>query len=66
MSGWRRLSENLFMSSGGTTNAQVVNTWMGSPPHADNVLDGAVNSVGVGIAHDGAGRTYVVADFGLR
>ncbi len=66
MAAWRRLTENLFMSSGGVTNGQVVNTWMGSPPHAANILDGGVNSVGVGIAHDGAGRTYVVADFGLR
>ena len=66
MAGWSRLTENLFMGSGGVTNGQVVNTWMGSPPHAANVLDGAVDRVGVGIAHDGAGRTYVVADFGLR
>jgi uncharacterized protein YkwD len=66
MAGWQRLTENLYMGSGGVTNGQVVNSWMGSSPHAANVLDGAVNRVGVGIAHDGAGRTYVVADFGLR
>jgi len=66
MAGWQRLSENLFEGGGGITNALVVNTWMGSPPHADNVLDGAVNRVGVGVARDGAGNTYVVTDFGLR
>jgi uncharacterized protein YkwD len=66
MSAWRGVTENLYQGPGGVTNGQVVNTWMGSPPHAANILDGGVNSVGVGIAHDGAGRTYVVADFGLR
>jgi uncharacterized protein YkwD len=65
MTGWRRLSENLFAGGGTVTNAQVVNTWMASGQHAANVLDGTVNRVGVGVAHSG-GTTYVVADFGLR
>ena len=66
MRGWRRLTENLFVGSDGVTNGAVVNTWMGSGPHADNVLDSSVNRVGVGVAYDGAGHVYVVADFGLR
>jgi uncharacterized protein YkwD len=66
MAGWQRLSENLFEGSGGVDNALTVDMWMGSSEHAANILDGSVNRVGIGVAHDGAGRTYVVADFGLR
>jgi uncharacterized protein YkwD len=66
MGGWMRLTENLFEGGAGSTNADVVNAWMASSGHAANILDPNVNSVGVGVARDGAGNTYVVADFGLR
>lgn len=66
MAGWQRLTENLFEGGGSSTNALVENAWMASPGHRANILDPNVNRVGVGVAHDGAGNTYVVADFGLR
>lgn len=66
MAGWLHLTENLFQGGGSSTNALVENMWMNSSGHRDNILDPNVNRVGVGVAHDGAGNTYVVADFGLR
>jgi uncharacterized protein YkwD len=66
MAGWQRLTENLFQGGASSTNALVENMWLNSPGHRDNILDPNVNRVGVGVAHDGAGNTYVVADFGLR
>jgi len=66
MAGWGRLTENVFMGTGGSTNALVDNLWMASSSHRANILDPGVNRVGVGVAHDGSGNTYVVADFGLR
>jgi uncharacterized protein YkwD len=66
MAGWGRLTENVFLGAGGSTNALVDNAWMASSGHRANILDPGVNRVGVGVAHDGAGNTYVVADFGLR
>ncbi len=66
MAGWGRLTENVFMGTGGSTNALVNNMWMASSGHRANTLDPGVNRVGVGVAHDGSGNTYVVADFGLR
>ena len=66
MAGWGRLTENVFMGTPGSTNAYVDNAWMASPGHRANILDPGVNRIGVGVAHDGAGNTYVVADFGLR
>jgi uncharacterized protein YkwD len=66
MAGVGRLSENLFQGGPSSTNWFVENAWMNSPMHRANILDPNVNRVGVGVAHDGAGNTYVVADFGLR
>jgi len=66
MAGWQRLTENVFMGGPSSTNALVENAWMASSGHRANILDPNVNRVGVGVAHDGAGNTYVVADFGLR
>jgi uncharacterized protein YkwD len=66
MAGWQRLTENLFQGSPSSTNAFVENAWMASSAHRANILDPNVNRVGVGVAHDGSGTTYVVADFGLR
>jgi uncharacterized protein YkwD len=66
MVGWRRLTENIMSGPPSTTDGMVEGAWMSSPAHQANVLDPWVNRVGVGIAHDGAGRTYVVADFGSR
>lgn len=66
MAGWGRLTENVFMGTGGSSNALVNNMWMASSGHRANTLDPGVNRIGVGVAHDGSGNTYVVADFGLR
>jgi uncharacterized protein YkwD len=66
MAGWQRLTENVFQGGASSTNALVENMWMNSTGHRDDILDPNVNRVGVGVAHDGAGNTYVVADFGLR
>jgi uncharacterized protein YkwD len=66
MGGWHRLTENVFEGGSPTTSGVVEGAWMGSAAHQANILDPGVNRVGVGVAHDGAGRTYAVADFGSR
>jgi uncharacterized protein YkwD len=66
LSGYWTLGENLYQGPPGVTGAAVEATWMGSPPHRANVLNGAFNRVGVGVATDGSGQTWVVALFGAR
>ena len=66
MAGWGRLTENVFMGTGASSNALVNNLWMASSGHRANILDPGVNRVGIGVAHDASGNTFVVADFGLR
>lgn len=66
MAGWRQLTENVFQGGPSATNALVENAWLASSGHRANILDPGVDRVGVGVAHDGAGNTYVVADFGRR
>ncbi|MFN8025103.1 MAG: CAP domain-containing protein [Acidimicrobiia bacterium] len=66
MPGWQRLTENVFQGGPSSTNALVVDAWMASSGHRDNIVDPNVNRVGVGVTRDGNGTTFVVADFGLR
>ena len=66
MLSWQSLTENLFYDAGMTTNRLVETTWMTSTDHRSSNLDPGVNRVGVGVAHDSAGGTVVVADFGFR
>jgi uncharacterized protein YkwD len=66
MGSWRGLSENVFGGPPSASDATVENMWMGSALHQANILDPGMNHIGVGVAHDASGRTWVVADFGAR
>jgi uncharacterized protein YkwD len=75
LSGYRswRVGENLFWSPGAASPAQVVSSWLRSPPHRRDLL-GTWKELGVAVlaARDAPGVfggedvTIVVADFGSR
>lgn len=59
---WDQYGENLAL--GQDTPAAAVQSWMGSPAHRANILHANFTELGVGIAIDGAGRSYYVQVFG--
>ncbi|RME29723.1 MAG: CAP domain-containing protein, partial [Candidatus Zixiibacteriota bacterium] len=64
-SGWQRLAENI--AAGYTTPQEVVDGWMNSPGHRDNILSDKNWEIGVG--YFGMGGTYGqywAQDFGRR
>jgi uncharacterized protein YkwD len=65
ISGWRSLGENLLETPASTTSYAAEDMWMASAPHRANIL-GGFNRVGVGLVTDGAGRLWLVAEFGAR
>jgi uncharacterized protein YkwD len=62
--------ENLFFSSGPSTPRQMLNAWMNSPAHRDNVLRRGWGGFGLGVVpaspHGDAHGVTVVALFGVR
>ncbi|MBN2393544.1 MAG: hypothetical protein JXR84_22615 [Anaerolineae bacterium] len=62
---WRILSENIAALS--STPQEVMNIWMNSPYHRDNILRAASCEIGVGY-YEGGGQysRYWVQDFGCR
>jgi uncharacterized protein YkwD len=66
-----RIGENLAWGTGAlATPAAIMQAWMNSPGHRDNILNGAYREIGVGIVAgnpkraDGAGATYAT-EFGV-
>lgn len=60
---WSHLGENVAV--GPTTAKEVVEGWMNSPPHRDNILEPDFTEIGVGRA-TANGRTYWVQEFGTQ
>jgi uncharacterized protein YkwD len=58
------VGENLASGTGGLSAQDVVQMWMGSAGHRDNLLDRGFQRVGVGVA--GSSRKLVTADFAGR
>jgi len=58
------LGENLAYGNGRLAAAAVVQMWLTSPPHRQNLLDRDFQRVGVGLA--GGSRRLVTADFAGR
>jgi uncharacterized protein YkwD len=58
------IGENIAI--GQTSATEVVDGWMESEVHRDNILSEDFTEVGFGIAKDKKGRTLWVADFGDR
>lgn len=59
-SGWRTLGENVGV---GGSVSQLQSMFESSSAHRANLLNGAFNQVGVGVAHGGDGRVYVTQFF---
>jgi uncharacterized protein YkwD len=55
------ISENI--ANGQESVAEVMSTWMASPPHRDNVL-GSFTEMGAALAEDATGAAYWCVDFG--
>jgi uncharacterized protein YkwD len=65
-----RIGENLAWGTGAlATPASIMQAWMNSPGHRDNILNGRYREIGIGVAAgnpartDGAGATYAT-EFG--
>ncbi|HEX9349783.1 MAG TPA: CAP domain-containing protein [Gaiellaceae bacterium] len=58
------VGENLASGSGGLSAQTVVNMWMASPGHRQNLLDRGFQRIGVGLA--GGSRRLATADFAGR
>lgn len=58
---WSRYAENI--ARGQVNPRQVVDDWMDSPAHRDNILDCRLRQVGVGLAFDVDHTAYWVQDF---
>lgn len=46
------------VAAGQTTAASLLTSWMGSPPHRANLLNGQVTEIGLGLAYSNSGRPY--------
>jgi uncharacterized protein YkwD len=63
-SGWNALGENI--ARGQATPQQVVNAWMNSDGHAQNILNEDYTEIGVGYYKQDGTSPYWVQDFGRR
>jgi uncharacterized protein YkwD len=58
---WRKYGENI--ARGQSSAWQVVNGWMHSPEHRENIMNCALRQMGVGLAISGDDTPYWVQDF---
>jgi uncharacterized protein YkwD len=58
------VAENILEGPGGMSIGQMEAAWMASPPHHENIMNGAYTAAGVGIAYSSDGRVWVAVDFG--
>jgi uncharacterized protein YkwD len=61
--GYRYLDIGENIADGQVSVAEVMRTWMNSPPHKENILAN-FTEIGVAIVPDGAGRKYWCVDLG--
>jgi uncharacterized protein YkwD len=66
MSAWWTLGENLLQGPGAMSAAAAENLWMNSAGHRADILNPSFTHIGVAAAWDGAGRLWLVAEFGAR
>jgi uncharacterized protein YkwD len=59
---WRTIGENV--AYGQTTPTQVMDAWMNSAGHRQNIRNCDFEDIGVGVARDSDGRLYWTQDFG--
>jgi uncharacterized protein YkwD len=58
---WRRYGENI--ARGADSPWEVVDGWMHSPEHRENIMDCQLHEMGIGLALDGDHTPYWVQDF---
>lgn len=63
--GWTRLEENVASASPKTNIDGIISGLAASKAHADNMLNGQITSVGVGVAYSG-NVVYVAEEFMAR
>ncbi|MBM7517838.1 CAP domain-containing protein [Nocardioides nitrophenolicus] len=61
--GWRLVAENI--ARGFSSPESVMNAWMNSPSHRQNILNCRLREIGVGVVLD-ADQLWWTQDFGLR
>jgi uncharacterized protein YkwD len=59
---WSRYGENI--ARGPSSPFEVVDGWMHSPVHRENIMDCQLHQMGIGLAFSGDRETYWVQDFG--
>jgi len=59
---WQYAGENIYQCSpaGIGSESAILNTWMISPSHKDNLINGAFHQVGIGIVDSGNTRTVSI------
>jgi uncharacterized protein YkwD len=59
---WQIAGENIYqcLPTGMGSESAILSTWMASPSHRDNLLNGAFNQVGIGIVDSGNTRTVSI------
>ena len=65
------IGENIAWGQGSAGNpAEIVKSWMNSPPHRRNILNRKFRQIGIGVAAGapvaGSSGTTYVTDFGVR
>jgi uncharacterized protein YkwD len=58
------VAENILSGPGGMSVGEMEAAWMASPPHHQNIMNGAYAAAGVGTAYSSDGRVWVAVDFG--
>ena len=66
VSGYSLAGENVGTTTRSDPNREIVDAWMASPVHRDNVLAPVFNSTGVGIARSADGTWYYTQLYGTR
>ena len=61
---YRRAGENIAM--GQQTAQRVINAWLKSQGHRENILDPVYNTIGVGHAKDNLGSSYWTQLFAMK
>ena len=66
LANWQSLGENTLDGPESMSAGDMEREWLADAGHRENILRPQMNFVGVGVARDGAGRVWVVVDFGRR
>jgi uncharacterized protein YkwD len=63
---YKSVGENIAVAEKGAGIDAVFKGWMESKVHRDNILSPKFDEVGLGLATDDKGETYIAQDFGKR